>query len=249
MSYLRGDAYRWFAPDETDDGTVPYWDGDFVLFVQELRANFGPVDPVSDAENKISYLRMKPTERVIKYMIRFNRLASQLSWGDSALRHQFYRGLPDRIKDELSRMPYEKTLAGTRIAAQSADQRYWARELERRRESHDHDHPKSSGKTKAKSSDSKPSGSSGSKPKPTASSSRNTESSSSSSKPRPAYASKLGPDGKITPAEKERRRKENLCMYCGGKGHVAADCKKRPAEASGKAGKAEATSTPKESKK
>ena len=29
---------------------------------------------------------------------------------------------------------------------------------------------------------------------------------------------------KLTPEEKERRRREDLCMYCGGKGHRAHNC-------------------------
>ena len=42
-------------------------------------------------------------------------------------------------------------------------------------------------------------------------------------------------DGKITDAERARRLKEGLCMYCGGKGHQAADCKKRTTPSQGRA--------------
>ncbi|KAJ7040566.1 hypothetical protein C8F04DRAFT_1253885 [Mycena alexandri] len=56
--------------------------------------------------------------------------------------------------------------------------------------------------------------------------------------PSKPYADKLGADGKIKEAERERRRKNNLCMYCGGQGHSAEDCKKRPEKASGRSAQA-----------
>jgi hypothetical protein len=79
MSFLRGDAHHWFTADEYDDGTLPYWDGDFTAFVAELRGNFGPTDSVGDAETQITQLHMKSNEHIVKYMVRFNHLASQLS--------------------------------------------------------------------------------------------------------------------------------------------------------------------------
>ena len=85
---------------------------------------------------------------------------------------------------------------------------------------------------KAKSFNSK-STFSGNKSKSTNSRSSNnrfSDSRPSTSKPKPAYASKLGSDGKITQAEKDRRCEEGLCLYCGGKGHNVENCKKRPAE-------------------
>jgi hypothetical protein len=192
---------------------------------------------------------MKTNERIAKYMVRFNRLASQLTWGDSALRHQFYRGLPDRIKDEMTKVDYENTLMGIRNSAQKIDQRYWTRELEKRRDS-EAEHSKPNIKSKARSMEPRPTPSS-STSKPKSSSYRTSD--ASSSKPKPAYANKLGSDGKITQTEKERRQKEGLCMYCGGKGHIAADCKKRPIETTAKASKAKSvnptTLGSKESKK
>src|SRR5262249_10289643 len=43
------------------------------------------------------------TPKIIRYMVDFNRLASEISWDDAALRRRFYKGLPGRIKDEISR--------------------------------------------------------------------------------------------------------------------------------------------------
>ena len=37
---------------------------------------------------------------------------------------------------------------------------------------------------------------------------------------------KLGKDGKLTPAERQRRMDNNLCMFCGSPGHMVKDCPK-----------------------
>jgi hypothetical protein len=46
-------------------------------------------------------------------------------WGDGALRHQLYNGLPARIKDELSCMGTPSTLSEYKILAQTIKSRYW----------------------------------------------------------------------------------------------------------------------------
>ncbi len=55
--------------------------------------------------------------------------------------------------------------------------------------------------------------------------SSNSNSLGSTSNPKP-YADKLGKDGRLTQEEKDRRWKNNLCMFCGGK-HKTEDCNKR----------------------
>ena len=70
----------------------------------------------------------------------------------------------------------------------------------------------------------------------------------SGSKPKtPAYVENLTPEGHIKEAERERRRRNNLCMYCGGSGHKAEDCKKRANAPSGRGACAESSSAPQES--
>jgi hypothetical protein len=141
MSYLHSDAHYWFTADEHDNGTLPYWDGNFAAFVVELWGKFGPTDSVGDAETRITQLCMKSNECIIKYMVRFNCLASQLLWENAALCHQFYCGLPDCLKDDLIKIDYENTLFRLQVAAQKLDQCYWVWDLERCRE---HNDPKSS---------------------------------------------------------------------------------------------------------
>ncbi|KAJ7015743.1 hypothetical protein C8F04DRAFT_1171830, partial [Mycena alexandri] len=80
------------------------------LFIEELSINFGPHDPVGDAEDRIRLCRMKNGDQIATYVLAFDILASLMDWGDAALRHQFYEGLPRcskftpyhrRIKDEM----------------------------------------------------------------------------------------------------------------------------------------------------
>src|ERR1700723_2633833 len=83
---------------------------------------------------KIENLTMKSSQRITKYIVEFNRLATITGWDGCALRHQLYCSLPSRIKDELARIGKPATLPALKALAQSIDGRYWEREEETRRE-------------------------------------------------------------------------------------------------------------------
>jgi len=57
---------------------------------------------------------------------------------------------------------------------------------------------------------------------------------------------KLGKDGKLTPAERIRRFANNLCLFCGGVGHIAKECPK-PSSSAAKARSCAAKETSDES--
>ena len=80
-------------------GDMESWMDDWSLFVTDLQQNFRTIDPIGDAEDKIDSLWIKDNQRIIKYNVDFNQLASRLHWGDSAFGHKYYSGLPDCIKD------------------------------------------------------------------------------------------------------------------------------------------------------
>src|SRR6202041_441688 len=107
---------------------------DYSEFVEELKLYFGSLDLIGESESKIENLTMKSSQRIAKYIVEFNRLATITGWDGRALRHQFYRGLPSRIKDELARIGNPATLPVLKALAQSIDSRYWEREEETRRE-------------------------------------------------------------------------------------------------------------------
>ena len=255
LSYLKGPALEWFENDilNEDEDFVPFWRINFAEFRKELRSVFGPQDPVADAEAEIEALAMKETHRVNKYIIEFRRHSIQLDWGDSALKRRFYRGLPERIKDELVKHEKPRTLRELQTLAQNIDRRYWERRNEVARSSNksgqSKQEKKSDGKTKSSSgnpssSNSGNNPSNSSKTTTPASTSGNSGNSGTQSK-KPDLTSKLGKDGKLTAEERQRRFTNNLCMFCGGSGHVAKNCTRATSSAA-KAKARAATTAPAE---
>jgi len=120
---------EWFEPDLLNSSNLadrPRWMDSWVHFIAELQSTFGPHDPVADAEHQLEHLRMKDSYRVMRYIVDFNRLALQVQdYGDGALRHLFYSGLPDRLKDEIARVGKPLTLKGLRALCQEINARYW----------------------------------------------------------------------------------------------------------------------------
>ena len=84
---------NWFKPSLTS-GLNLAWLDDYSDFISELRKNFGPHDPKGEAEADLENLRMRDNQRIVKYIVNFNRLATHVQWGEAALCQQLYRGLP-----------------------------------------------------------------------------------------------------------------------------------------------------------
>src|SRR5271169_4310762 len=198
LTHLRGTALDYFEPLLSAEDPAP-WEEDWPEFVRMLRTQFGPIDPTADAEDNIDNLKMKDNQRILKYNVEFNRLAVQTGWDDSVLRHRYYSGLAERIKDVMGQVGKPSTLEEMRTVAHSIDARHWERAHEKSRSNPD--------KTNTSSNNN---GNKNEKPK-------------SSANP---LTDKLGKDGKLTPQERQRRFDNNLCMFCGGLGHTANACPK-----------------------
>jgi hypothetical protein len=234
QSFLKGTVLDWFEPDLLNgQGFRPRWVDNYEAFVFELESNFGPYDPEGEAEDRLDELTMGENQRITKYLVEFNRYASQVrGYGMGALRRRFYKGLPDRLKDEISRVGKPRTLHDMRSLAQEMDARYWDRKAEQGRR------PKPPAPTHSSSSTpstfSKPAGKS--KPASTPSFS-SAPPSSDNVRPkgknvsRPDLTSKLGKDGKLTKEERQRRFENKLCLFCGHPGHVAKECPKSSSRA------------------
>jgi len=91
LSFLTGSALGWFEP-ALFEGLTPPWISDWDMFRHKLEMNFGPFDPVGEAEADIEILTMPEASRASTYFVEFNRLTSRLQWDDHALMHQAYKG-------------------------------------------------------------------------------------------------------------------------------------------------------------
>jgi Zinc knuckle./Retrotransposon gag protein. len=230
LSFLRGTALEWFEPDilDPDDDNPPEWLSDYKAFVKELKDNFGLFDPTGDAEDRIETLHMRDNQRITKYNVEFNRLASLIEWDDAALCHKYYQGLPTRIKDDMARVGKPRTMTAMRRLAHDIDARYWKRKDEISRETSGSAN-RSSGNNNNSSSKSSSSKQSNSKPNNNNTNQSNKPSTSSTpaqstSRKGPDLSNKLGKDGKLLPEERKRRLDNNLCLFCGGPGHISTDC-------------------------
>ncbi|SJL07237.1 uncharacterized protein ARMOST_10580 [Armillaria ostoyae] len=241
ISFLSGTTLDWFEPDILHPNlqNPPAWQHSYAAFLDELRTNFGPFDAIRDAEDALEHLWMHDGDRIMKYMVQFNQYTSQVGYRDNSLCHTFYHGLCTRIKDNMAHHGKPNNLHDMRFLAQKLDACYWTWRTEISHENRDNkasssysNNPKSKGSSS--SSNSSASGS-------TLKTSDSTPSGSAST-PKP-YADKLGKDGHLTQEEKDRHKKNNLCMFCGGK-HKTDDCNKRKATASTKGRAAEVEDPP-----
>ncbi|KAG6327209.1 hypothetical protein ID866_11880 [Astraeus odoratus] len=256
-------ALKWFELDLLSSGNPrshPLWMDDWTEFVIKLQSTFGPHNPVADAKNQLNHLQMKENQHINKYVVKFNRLTSQVrGYGNGTLCHQFYSGLPNHIKDEICCVGKPCNLDDLHYLAQEINMHYWECKEEAQ-------HANKSSSTSNFSSN-KPGSSApnSGKGKPTtssnASSSSGNANSSSSNKPKsskggnklsnatssnPDLASKLGKDGKLTLEERKQHLDNKLCMFCGDDGHFSNNFPKKVNKGKAKACTANATQSPQE---
>ncbi|MBW0571784.1 hypothetical protein O181_111499 [Austropuccinia psidii MF-1] len=189
------------------------------LFESQLFTLFGDPNEVRKAEQELDSLRMKESGHVSFYIADFRRLMSRIGdWGERAYIHLYRRGLASRLLDQLASHPGTfDTLQELMDVTLELDTRYHERQKE-----------------KGGNQEKKPPviGSNQSRPPQNSSSKRPHQKKNKkgkqfqSSKDKP-HAALLNKDNKLIGSEKERRIKEGLCTYCGGK-HPIEKCFKRP---------------------
>lgn len=69
-------------------------------FVKQLKTNFGDIDAQHNAVRALQALRQKGS--AVAYTAKFQQHASLTNWGDEAICDQYYTGLKDHVKDEIS---------------------------------------------------------------------------------------------------------------------------------------------------
>lgn len=165
-------------------------------FMEALTSTFGDTDRERVAETRIQSLQ-QGLRSAATYAAEFQQLACDLDWNDKALINKFRWGLRDNVKDLLLTMPKVDMLDEFITQAIACDNRLFERRQEQRlgwRPIH-----QNMGAT----------------------SSRVLPNRTSGPEPMQIDAMQLK---RLTPEEKERRRKEDLCLYCGAPGHKVRDC-------------------------
>jgi hypothetical protein len=254
MQYLEGSPQRWITnsfnlpADET-----PQYLSDWDAFRRTVLSRYGETDPQKAAVRRLRSLRMADTHKCHRYTVEFEGDEDLCGYNDTGLYDLYYDGLAPRIREVFKVRNKPATLEGVKSTAEQIDAWYWDYKEENER-----DKPKnpksdgnsgSSGKSNSapRSSANQNSGSrnSGFKSKSNNSgnrnnnnrnnnnsgqSSSNNRSSNSGNKSRSNnnLGNKLGEDGKLTEEEKERRRREGLCLFCGKSGHMLKECPNRP---------------------
>jgi hypothetical protein len=238
LSYLKGVPLDWFQGEFAmwmeQNGTPPVWFSSYPAFLQELRRLFGSRDPVADATNAIENLKYKDSTKAARYTIDFNRHAHRTGWNDTALTRQYYKALPDRLKDEISRIGKPGNLRALQDLVATLDQRYWERQSEITKDKRSTSNTTSQNKSTSsdnrndhrsghdKPSGSKPNNNQQSKNKDQKKSP--TANTSNSGNKTNTISDLLGPDGKLKPEERQRRMDNNLCLRCGKSGHTVSNC-------------------------
>jgi Retrotransposon gag protein len=224
LSYLRGSAQRHFdhqlEDEEEPHFVAPPWLNHWPSFVEELREMFADPNSEATAEADLDNLRMRANQKFSDFLVEFNVLASQVNWGDRALRHRLKQALPDRIKDNLVLVQEPSGLLEWKHLVLSMDRRYWERQEDIRREGRLKPNPtRNSSTPTASTAAAQPKNTStGSTPAP------KTGGGNATTTPR-----HLTPNGSLSSEERERRIANGLCLYCGGEGHKALECSKAKA--------------------
>ena len=258
LSYLKGTPLDWFQSELSHainrGGRLPRWFSSYPIFLAELHRLYGPRDPVTDAMNALEALKYKDSTKANRYILDFNRHSRRSGWNEMALSRQFYKGLPDRLKDEVSRIGKPVGLRPLQDLVSTLDERHWERQKEISRDKRAASGNTASNSKASSSSPDKDSDNRADNQKASGSKSNQQQSgknkdqkkqsndakkpSSSSSEKSNSIADILGPDGKLKPEERQRRMDKDLCLRCGNPGHKASDCPGNKPKPKGRAAKA-----------
>ncbi len=219
LSFLRDQAFMRFQPLLSKcSPKLETFDG----FVKTLESNFGDPNEAATATRRICALRQ--TASVSAYASEFMYYMQFLDWSDSGYRKQFFDGLSDAIKIELTRGPEPTNLEALIKEATQVDNRFTGLLSQVEPDLLPHFRPKPSSK-KQNSSSYRPSLATAPSTVSTAPGAWQSTSRDSRSANPNASRPKYQP---LTEAEKQYRREHNLCAYCGKSDHEYNACPTRP---------------------
>jgi len=213
-SYLREQAYSWFQPlltaAQDPNRPNPEEFESFETFATALSAIYGDPDLEASAERQLNTLVQGGS--VAQYNAEFQRLRQYVKWDESALKNRFYLGLKDGIKDWLATQERSTTLKDLIDKATRHDARKYERFQEKKNPSAP---PPRSPNAQPKA------------PQPQIAEVPSTGLKVPSHTTDGTVPMEIG-TRRLTEAERERRRVNNLCYYCGEPGHTSFNCTKKP---------------------
>lgn len=222
---LEKEAFSWFHPHFTKaiiTNTFPPEIASFKAMSESLTTLYGDPDLEISSENALR--KLQQTQDAPHYAAQFERLAQYVKWNDAAKLNQFYDGLRGNVKDELMHQERPKTLSAMKAAAIRCDTRIRQRISERASRSND----------KKPSSTNHPPATSHA-PNPTTTNIQNPSGIPlfTADGTVPMTLNSTGPYPRIkreplTSEEKQRRRDNNLCLYCADPTHRTVDCPRAP---------------------
>ena len=211
---LSGPAQAWFAP--LMETSSPLLDN-FPAFLAELEATFGETDRRRTAVTKLYSLQQGSRPASI-YASEFRQIACDVNWDDQALCDQFRRGLRNDVKTLLLNFPEPTSLSQVISQAVQCDNRLF--EL-RQEERGTRGFPSSSRNVPL----TRPYISvSPSTPRLPSSNDSLTRMEVDSRTPMEIDHARFQP---LTDVQRQHRRDNGLCLYCGGPGHVIRHCPMR----------------------
>jgi hypothetical protein len=213
INLLQGEAYQWVKPALLlpDGPNKPNWILTWEDFKVQFGKDFGDSDIKETSRQKLKSLRQ--TGAATSYATEFRRHSLYLSWGDEAFRQAYFDGLKEDVKD---RLLTPNTF--TSLDALMEESIKWDNLLFQRRRSIrptsfvprnqpiQHKTLKPWNKTPSTGTYA----GYGNGPAPME---------IDSVQPQPAHH-----HGPLTQKEKDHRRANNLCLYCGKAGHTVDNC-------------------------
>jgi hypothetical protein len=210
ISYLRDVAFDWVSPFLESNSDILK---SFADFEKAFLLAFGDIDRKRRAEKELLTLRQK-SRPVSTIVAEFQRLAFETHMNEDALFPLFYNTLNDDVKDEICKVARPLTISEYYNLAIGIDNRLFERKRERKFG------PRFIPRV------------------PNQAPARDPHAMIIDNVQNAAIIDNVQKRGPLSESEKQRRRSNNLCLYCGAPDHKLAECPLRPSK-SGK-GKAQA---------
>lgn len=174
----------------------------WATFKAEFVTAFYDPDEARSAAHRMRELKQKRS--AAEYTSEFRELVAILGWTEEAqLRHQYYQGLKDHVKDDLATRDDPATLDALIRLAIQIDNRHYTRSLEKK-ENAGHTTHRPTPRPQPRVEPTPP-------PPPASQQYIPMDLSATNSR-------------RITPQERKRRFDNNLCLYCGQSGHRKSAC-------------------------